>query len=83
MREGAYDYIVKPLTWKQLLEAIEVALNRHRALIEQRRHRSNPGGLADGERPDLERRAVPDGTVTIQERTYFGVKSFKMTGSDG
>ena len=31
VREGAYDYIVKSLSWKRLLEAIEAALIHRRA----------------------------------------------------
>ena len=64
IRNGAYDYLLKPFEREQLLAAVRRALEAHRLRVENRRYQSNLELLVDQRTQELRQ------TIAELERSY-------------
>lgn len=78
MKTGAFDYIMKPLEWKILIQIISRALEVRFLRVKEKRYRS----IVEGQ-VELICRFLPDGTVTYVNESicrYFGKKHEELIG---
>jgi putative nucleotidyltransferase with HDIG domain len=64
IRNGAYDYLLKPFEREQLLAVVRRALEAHRLRVENRRYQSNLESLVDQRTQELRK------TIAELERSY-------------
>jgi putative nucleotidyltransferase with HDIG domain len=64
IRNGAYDYLLKPFEREQLLAVVRRALEAHRLRVENRRYQSNLEALVDQRTKELRE------TIAELERSY-------------
>ena len=54
LKQGAYDYLVKPVTRRRLQEVVEEALDRRKAMLDQKQHQKLLNDRVSRETKELE-----------------------------
>jgi PAS domain S-box-containing protein len=78
MKNGAFDYILKPIDWKMLQSGLSRAMEVRRLRKAEERYRS----IVE-DQTELICRFLPDGTLTFVNKAYcryFGKKSNELVG---
>ena len=90
VRQGAFDYLVKPVSRERLLQTVKVAL-RHRAALQReaaleaelRRQKQLYQRVVE-DQAEMICRFTPDGTLTFVNRAYadqFGIPADRLVGT--